>query len=274
MVAAGIGAGMAPGVLDPQPGRTAASADRAAIHKRASMLLTNTLLWDKFMVVRTPDPFRSCRRSDFRNQDRTQGGGLLLLEWMTRTMHHQVMPDSLAFKIDEAVALLTRTPAAFDAFLRGMPGVWVEGTEGRDTWSAFDILGHLVSAERRDWMPRVRFLLEHGESRPFEPFDRFAQLTENRDKTLEQLLDDFARLRRESLTALKELELQSSDMTRTGKHPALGVVTLSQLLATWAGHDLTHLHQLSRVMAAQYRGLVGPWNAYLGVLHCAGHNAP
>jgi hypothetical protein len=123
-------------------------------------------------------------------------------------------------------------------------------------------------------MPRVRIVLENGEARTFEPFDRFAQLKESQDKSLEQLLDDFARLRRENLAALHALNLHQDDLTRRGKHPALGVVTLSELLATWAVHDLTHLHQLSRVMAHQYRGLVGPWSAYLGVLQCAGHSAP
>ena len=144
----------------------------------------------------------------------------------------------------------------------------------RVTWSAFDIVGHLIFGERTDWMPRVRIILENGEARPFDPFNRFAQLKENQDKSLEQLLDDFARLRSENLAALQALDLQQEDLTRRGRHPALGVVTLSELLATWAVHDLTHVHQLSRVMAHQYRDAVGPWSAYLGVLQCAGHSAP
>jgi DinB superfamily len=115
--------------------------------------------------------------------------------------------------------------------------------------------------------------LENGEAKPFDPFDRLAQFKESQGKSLEQLLDEFARLRRESLAALHELNLQPEDFARRGKHPALGVVTLSELLATWAVHDLTHLHQLSRVMAHQYRDLVGPWSAYLGVLKCVGHSS-
>jgi hypothetical protein len=151
----------------------------------------------------------------------------------------------------------------------------VSGHEGRDTWCAFDILGHLIVAERTDWMPRLRRILEHGEERPFDPFDRFAQLTEMRQQpSLEQLLEDFACLRAENLAALRALNLQREDFTRRGTHPALGAVTLSELLATWAVHDLTHLHQLSRVMAHQYRDAVGPWSAYLGVLQCGGHSAP
>jgi hypothetical protein len=181
--------------------------------------------------------------------------------------------------LSEVIAVLTRTPATLKALLRGLPDIWVRGNEGRskdgkDTWSAFDIVGHLIVGERTDWMPRARIILEHGEARPFDPFDRFAQAKESQGKSLEQLLDEFARLRRENVAALQALTLQPEDLTRRGRHPELGVVTLSQLLATWAVHDLTHLHQLSRVMAHQYRDAVGPWSAYLGVLQCAGHSAP
>jgi hypothetical protein len=182
------------------------------------------------------------------------------------------------FRLTEAIAILTRTPATLTALLRGLPGLWVlhnEGSDGgKDSWSAFDIVGHLIVGDRTDWMPRARIILEKGEARPFDPFDRFAQQRESQGKSLEQLLDEFARVRSENVAALQALNLQPEDLARRGRHPALGVVTLSQLLATWAVHDLTHLHQLSRVMAHQYRDAVGPWSAYLGVLHCAGHSAP
>lgn len=184
------------------------------------------------------------------------------------------MANVTEFSLTETIAVLTRTPAALNALLRGLPDIWVRRNEGKGTWSAFDIVGHLAFAERTDWMPRVRILLENGEARPFDPFDRFAQLKERQDKSLEELLDDFSRLREESLVALEALNLQQQDLTRRGRHPALGAVTLSELLATWAVHDLNHLHQLSRVMAHQYRDEVGPWNIYLGVLKCAGHSAP
>jgi len=177
------------------------------------------------------------------------------------------------FNLDETIVVLTRTPATLDTLLRGLPETWVRSNEGKDTWSAFDIVGHLIVGERTDWMPRTRLILENGEARPFDPFDRFAQSKENQDKSLEQLLDDFARLRRENLAALQALNLRHEDMSRRGRHPALGVVTLQQLLATWAVHDLTHVHQLSRVMAHQYRDAVGPWSAYLGVLQCSGHSS-
>ncbi len=184
------------------------------------------------------------------------------------------MTSLTVFSLAEAIAVLTRTPATLSALLRGLPNIWVRGNEGSDTWSAFDIVGHLIVGERTDWMPRVRIVLENGEARPFDPFDRFAQSKERQDKSLEQLLDDFACLRRENLATLQALNLQPQDFTRRGRHPALGVVTLSELLATWAVHDLTHVHQLSRVMAHQYRDAVGPWSAYLGVLQCTGHSAP
>jgi len=184
------------------------------------------------------------------------------------------MADLTQFSLARTTAVLTRTPAALDALLRGLPDVWVRRNEGTSTWSAFDIVGHLIVGERTDWMPRVRVIMVSGEAQPFDPFDRFAQEKESQGKSLEQLLDEFARLRNWNLAALQALNLQPEDMDRRGRHPALGVVTLSELLSTWAVHDLTHLHQLSRVMAYQYHDAVGPWSAYLGVLHCAGHSAP
>jgi hypothetical protein len=188
------------------------------------------------------------------------------------------MPTTTEFSLSGAIAVLTCTPATLDALLRGLPDTFVRGHEGRskdgkDTWSPFDIVGHLIVGERTDWMPRARIILDHGEARPFDPFDRFAQEKESQGNSLEQLLDEFSRLRGENLAALQALNLQPKDLARCGRHPELGVVTLSELLATWAVHDLTHLHQLSRVMACQYRDAVGPWSAYLGVLHCNGHSA-
>jgi DinB family protein len=183
------------------------------------------------------------------------------------------MSTSTEFNLPATIAVLTRTPATLNALLRGLPDIWVQRNEGKDTWSAFDILGHLIVGERTDWMPRARIILQHGEARPFDPFDRFAQIKESRGKRLEQLLDEFAHLRTENLAALQALNLQPEDLKRRGKHPELGVVTLAELLATWAVHDLTHVHQLSRVMAHQYRDAVGPWSVYLGVLRCGGHSA-
>lgn len=175
--------------------------------------------------------------------------------------------------VQHTVSLLTRTPAALNALLRDLPETWTFGNEGENTWSAFDVLGHLISGERTDWMPRVRIVLQFGETQTFEPFDRLGHIRESQGKSLGQLLDEFARLRAENLGELRSLNLQQEDLERRGRHPSFGGVTLSALLATWAAHDLTHLHQISRVMAHQYREAVGPWSAYLGVLHCAGHSS-
>ena len=176
--------------------------------------------------------------------------------------------------LQHTISLISRTPAVLNALLRDLPEAWTLGTEGEGSWSPFDIVGHLIHGERTDWMPRVRMILEFGDSRTFEPFDRRAQERESKGKSLVQLLDEFARLRSANLSELRGLNLQPEDMERRGRHPVFGVVTLSQFLATWPAHDLTHLHQLSRVMAHQYREAVGPWTAYLGVLQCAGHSAP
>ncbi len=175
--------------------------------------------------------------------------------------------------LQHTIALLSRTPTALNALLRDLPETWTCRNEGENTWSAFDVVGHLIYGERTDWMPRVRMILQFGETRTFEPFDRWGHVREIQGKLLGQLLDEFARMRSENLAELRALNLEHKDLERRGRHPALGIVTLSDLLATWAAHDLTHLHQISRVMARQYREAVGPWGAYLGVLHCAGHSS-
>ena len=176
--------------------------------------------------------------------------------------------------LGHTISLLTRTPAALNALLRDLPEAWTFRNEGENTWSAFHVVGHLLHGERTDWMPRVRIVLEFGEARAFEPFDRWGQERESQGKSLGELLDEFARLRSENLGELRAMNLRQEDFARRGRHPALGVVTLSELLATWTAHDLTHLHQISRVMAHQYREAVGPWSVYLGVLQCAGHSVP
>ena len=180
----------------------------------------------------------------------------------------------LEHNLGQTVSLLVRTPAALDALLRDLPDAWTLRNEGGDTWSAFETLGHLIHGERTDWIPRARMILHYGETRTFEPFDRRGHVRESQGKSLGQLLDEFARLRSENLGELHDMSLGQEDLEKRGRHPALGFVTLSELLATWAAHDLTHLHQVSRVMAYQYRDAVGPWSGYLGVLHCVGHSLP
>ncbi len=173
----------------------------------------------------------------------------------------------------DTISLLTRTPAALNALLRDLPETWTFRNEGENTWSAFDVVGHLIHGERTDWMPRARMVLQFGETERFEPFDRLGHERESQGKSLGQLLDEFGRLRSQNLSQLSSMNLRREDLARRGRHPALGVVTLSELLSTWAVHDLTHLHQISRIMANQYREAVGPWSAYLGVLQCTGHSS-
>jgi len=179
----------------------------------------------------------------------------------------------MGFNLEETISLLTRTPAAFEVLLRDLPEMWTLWNEGEGTWSVSDVIGHLIYCERTDWLPRVKVILEFGETKAFEPFDRWGHAKESQEKSLGDLLHEFSRLRSENLRALRALNLRAEDLSRRGRHPSLGVVTLSELLATWAAHDLTHLHQISRVMAHQYRDAVGPWSQYLGVLQCAGHSS-
>ena len=170
------------------------------------------------------------------------------------------------FVISEAVAILTRTPAALDALLRGLPDSWIAAHEGGTSWSPFDVIGHLIHGERTDWLPRARTILTHGDSQPFDTFDREAQFVASKGRTLDSLLDEFAATRRDSLGELDSLHLTEADLDRRGRHPALGPVTLRQLLATWAAHDLDHIVQISRVLATQYADEVGPWRAYLRII--------
>jgi len=179
----------------------------------------------------------------------------------------------MGHNLEHTISLLTRTPAMLNAMLRDLPDEWTSRNEGEKTWSAYDVIGHLIHGERTDWLPRAKMILEFGESRAFDPFDRWAQERESQGKELGELLDEFTRLRSENLVGLRALNLQPQDLARRGRHPSLGMVTLSELLATWAAHDLTHLHQISRIMAHQYRDSVGPWVKFLGVMQCAGHSS-
>jgi len=175
--------------------------------------------------------------------------------------------------LENTIALLTRTPAALDALLRGLSEIWTETGEGEGTWSISTVIAHLIHAEHDDWMPRATVILHAGETQPFPPFPRDGYVRFKQGKSLDDLLDDFANVRSTNIGALRALNLTPEDMRRTGHHPSFGVVTLSQLLATWAAHDLTHLHQISRIMACQYREAVGPWDRFLGVMQCTGHSA-
>ena len=172
----------------------------------------------------------------------------------------------MQFELIQATEILKRTPHTVSALLGNLSDPWVTQNEGPETWSPYDIIGHLIHAEETDWIPRVRMILEHGESRAFEPFDRFAMIEKSQGKTLSQLLEIFQLMRSESLDELERLNLTPALLEKKGKHPELGAVTLSQLLATWVVHDLGHIAQIARVMSKQYRDAVGPWEAYLPVL--------
>ena len=170
------------------------------------------------------------------------------------------------FDLATAVPVLARTPHVMSAFLADLPDEWIFCNDGPDTWSPFDILGHLIHGERIDWIPRARMILEHGTSAAFEPFDRFAQFRESLGKSLAQLLGEFKQLREANLRELQALGLTASEMGRRGVHPEFGEVTMGELLATWVVHDLSHLAQVAEVMSRQYRRAVGPWRAYLPIL--------
>jgi hypothetical protein len=172
----------------------------------------------------------------------------------------------MEFKLDHATEILGRTPATLNSLLRHLSDAWILSNEGPESWSPFDVMGHLIHGEETDWIPRAKMILEYGESRPFEPFDRYAMLEKSKGKSLGDLLDMFEQLRGESLKQLEEMNLRPEILRKRGMHPELGVVTLSELLSTWVVHDLGHIAQIVRVMAKQYSDAVGVWQAYLPVL--------
>lgn len=172
-----------------------------------------------------------------------------------------------ALLLPEAIAVLTRTPAALRALLDGLPRPWLEADEGEGTFSPRDVLGHLIHGEKTDWVPRIRLIMEKGDREPFVPFDRFAFREAIRGVDTHELLRELESLRSINLDTLKGLGLSVDDLGRRGRHPALGEVTLGQLVATWAVHDLNHVGQIVRVMSRRYEAAVGPWKAYLGILN-------
>jgi hypothetical protein len=168
--------------------------------------------------------------------------------------------------LEECLSVLTRTPAALDVLLRDLPDVLTTATEGPGTWSPYIVVGHLIYTEQTDWIPRMAIIMEHGVSRPFDPFDHEAQFRQPEVRPLPALLDEFKELRHDSISRLRAMNLTAEQLETNGMHPALGLVTARQLLATWASHDLGHILQISRVMAKRYKPEVGPWVAYQTVL--------
>jgi hypothetical protein len=189
--------------------------------------------------------------------------------------HPSLIPSGslMDFHLDHTTALLARTPAALDALLRDLPAAWTEAREGDGTMSPREVVAHLIDADQTNWMPRVETILRAGQAEPLPSFDRYAKIRANADTPLAALLDEFTAIRTTRLEQLRALALTPVQLSLTGAHPALGTVTVAQVLAAWTAHDLTHLHQISRLLAHQYREAVGPFARFLGVLHCTGHSS-
>lgn len=172
----------------------------------------------------------------------------------------------MQFQLEQAIEVLRRTPSVLRSMLSGLSDPWVFNNYGPDTFSPFDVVGHLLHGERADWIARARIILEHGESRTFEPFDRYAMYEDSKGKTLAELLDTFESLRQENVRTLESMSLTPEKLLLRGTHPALGTVTLENLLATWVVHDLNHVAQFAKAMASQYGESVGPWEVHLSIL--------
>ncbi len=171
------------------------------------------------------------------------------------------------FDLKNSLEILERTPMVLVEMLQNLSTPWTTENEGPETWSPFDIVGHFIHGEKTDWIPRMERILSDRSDKTFEPFDRFAQFRDSKNKSLETLLEEFKVLRRRNLEYLRSLQLTEQDLNKEGRHPELGKVTLKELLASWVVHDLNHIAQISRVMANQYKDEVGPWKAYMGILN-------
>jgi hypothetical protein len=173
----------------------------------------------------------------------------------------------MQFNLEKSYEMLERAPAVLNELLAGLSDDWILPNEGPDTFSPYDVVGHLLHGEKTDWTERIKRILEYGNTKAFDVFDRFAQYNESKGKTLQQLLDEFKRLRKENLHWLKALHLSEDDLNKKGMHPVLGEVMLKNLLATWVAHDLTHIAQITRVLAKQYKEEMGPWPEFFRILN-------
>jgi uncharacterized damage-inducible protein DinB len=171
----------------------------------------------------------------------------------------------MQYSIEKSLPILERTPSLLKLWLSDLDNEWITNNEGNDTWSAYDVVGHLIHGEKTDWIARIKKTLSAND-KEFVPFDRFAQFHESKGKSLDQLLDEFVKARRKNLEEFKALRLSEDDLDNIGIHPAFGTITLRQLLSTWVAHDLSHIAQIARVMAKQYKDEVGPWAEYLSIM--------
>jgi hypothetical protein len=167
---------------------------------------------------------------------------------------------------EQAIEILERTPAVLKSLLANINNDWVMNNEGPDTFSPYDVVGHLIHGEKTDWVVRAKIVLKHGVNKPFDPYDRFAQYEVSKGKSLQELLDEFEDIRKENVAWLQSIQLTEDDLERKGMHPVLGEVSLRNLLSTWVVHDLTHIAQITRVMAKQYKGEMGPWPQFFRIL--------
>lgn len=174
--------------------------------------------------------------------------------------------SNMQYSLERSCEILERTPGTLQALLSGLPDEWIMPNEGPETFSPYDVVGHLVHGEKTDWTVRTKMILEHGNSKPFEKYDRFAQNEESKGKSLQQLLDEFTVLRKDNMAWFESLNLTEENLDKKGMHPVLGEVTLRNLLATWVVHDLTHISQVTRVMAKQYKTEMGPWTEFFRIL--------
>ncbi len=173
----------------------------------------------------------------------------------------------MKFDLNKGIAILERTPVILEAFLKDLSEEWTLSNEGGDSWSPFDVVGHLIHGEKTDWIQRMKIILGEGPGKTFAPFDRFAQFESSKGKSMNELLDEFKERRAENLAILKMMKLSEDKFILKAIHPGLGEVSMKQLLSAWVAHDLGHIAQISRVMAKQYKEEVGPWNEYLTVMH-------
>ena len=172
----------------------------------------------------------------------------------------------MKFELNRSIEVLAVTPTTLRSLLGDLSGEWTESSASPDEWGPYDIVGHLIHGEETDWIPRARIILEQGQNRTFDPFDRFAQFERSKGKSLSQLLHEFSDLRTESIDTLRAWNLTEEQLDLEGMHPELGPVTLRQLLSTWVVHDLNHIRQIVTGMARRYEGDVGVWKEYLSIL--------
>jgi hypothetical protein len=172
----------------------------------------------------------------------------------------------MKYRVEQALEILERTPAVLHTLLNGLSDDWVMNNEGPETFSPYDVIGHLLHGEKTDWPVRVKMILDFGDTKSFVPWDRFAQYEECKGRSLQQLLNEFEVMRKENMVWFRSLQLTENDLDKNGSHPTLGKVTLKNLLSTWVIHDLTHIAQITRVMAKQYKEEAGPWLQFFRIM--------